>query len=69
MKNLNYYIGERVNPQLSKPYYIRYGQLTKKAAKGKEQCGYGNVWLTPYLSESEYNDAIENLRTAGFSVR
>ena len=30
-----YYIGERVNPQLNRPYYMVYGQLTKKEAANK----------------------------------
>lgn len=43
-KSKYYYIGERYNPQFAKPYYVAYGQLSKKKQKKKrnlymEVCG------------------------------
>lgn len=66
--NLLYYIGERQNPQLRKPYYKLFGQLSKKDAEKKEECLYGAMYLTPYNTEEEYNQKIESLRLEGFTV-
>jgi hypothetical protein len=63
-----FYIGERSNPQLSKPYYRSYGQLTKTEAKKKEDCNYGSMYLTSYENETDYNDAINKLIEDGFRV-
>jgi len=63
-----YYIGERGNPQLKKPYYKAYGQLSQRDAKRREKCAYGTMDLTGYNTEAEYNAQIEKLRTDGFSV-
>jgi len=68
MKKLKFYIGERHNIQLKQPYYKTYGQLTKKEAENKENCSYGNMYLTPYETEIEYNQAISTLKTNGFNV-
>jgi hypothetical protein len=65
---LKFYIGERSNPQLKKPYYVSYGQLTKKDAKKKEDCLYGSMSLTSYETDEEYNSAISKLETEGFKV-
>ena len=65
---LNYYIGYRSNPQLG-GYYVKYGQLTKTAAKAKEKCVYGSMSLTAYNSEEEYNSAIDKLLAAGKRIR
>ena len=63
-----FYIGERVNPQFKKSYYVAYGQLSKTAAREKENCVYGSMYMTAYETESEYNEVIENLKTEGFRV-
>lgn len=64
----NYYIGARYNPQLPAPYYVAYGQLTKKDVKKKEDCIYGSMYLTPYDSKEKYEDEISRLESAGFRV-
>ena len=64
-----WYIGERQNPQFSKPYYVAYGQLSKKAAAEKENGSlYGSMDLTPYETEEAYNKALESLKSEGFTV-
>lgn len=63
-----FWIGERINPQLKKPYYNAYGQLTKKDAKKKENTAYGSMYLTPYDLEAEYKAKIEELKHSGFKV-
>ena len=60
-----YYIGERSNPQLDKPYYKAFGKLTKKEAKAKEQTVYGSMYLTGYKTEDEYTSAIDQLKQTG----
>lgn len=68
MSKYKFYIGERHNPQLSKPYYKAYGQLSVKDAKSKENCLYGSMYLTPYDTEEEYNKAIDKLKSEDFRV-
>ena len=63
-----FYIGERSNSQLSKPYYRAYGQLTKKEALKKEDCAYGGMNLTAYSTKEEYIIAKEKLYNDGFRV-
>lgn len=63
-----WYIGERGNPQLPKPYYRKYGQLSKADAKKKEETVYGTMSLTGYNTEEEYNAAAEKLKADGFKV-
>ncbi len=65
---MKYYIGQRNNPQLPKPYFVAYGKISKKFAKQAENCVYGSMFLTPYDTEEEYNNQIEKLRDAGFKV-
>ena len=68
MKNQKFYIGERTNPQLSKSYYMAYGQLTKKEASKKEDCNYAEIYLTSYDTKEEYDAAKEKLQNDGFRV-
>lgn len=68
-KSKSYYIGERHNPQFDKPYYVAYGQLSKKEAKEKEKSIYGSMWLTGYSTQQEYESKINELKQNGFSVR
>ncbi len=67
-RKMLYYIGARYNPQLG-TYYLTYGQLSKAAAKRKENCVYGSMTLTGYDTEAEYNTAIEKLKNDGNSVK
>lgn len=64
----SFYIGERSNPQLSKPYYRVFGQLTKKEAKKKEDTIYGSMRLIEFKSKEEYDEKIKSLEKEGFNV-
>lgn len=68
MAQLNFYIGERFNPQLSKPYFKLFGQLTKKAAAAKTNVAYGSMTLKAYATEAEYLAAIERLQNEGCRI-
>ena len=68
MKPKIYYIGRRDNPQLSKPYYVGYGLLSKTDVKKTESCLYGSMTLTPYDNETDYTNAINEYKTNGFTV-
>lgn len=63
-----FYLGERHNPQLKKPYYVAYGQLTKKGAKAAENCVYGNMYLTPYDDQESYDTAVQAKKDDGYTV-
>jgi hypothetical protein len=65
---MKFYLGKRDNPQLSKPYYVKYGQLSKKEVVKKENCLYGNMSLTAYDNETSYNNAIDSLEKEGFRI-
>ena len=67
MKKL-YYIGERNNPQFKKPYYIAYGQLTKKDVKRKEKCMYGDLCITGFVNKEDYDNTLLSLKQKGFSI-
>ena len=66
---LKFYIGERSNPQLKKPYFVAYGELTKKDAEKKENPLYGSMVLTSYDSEEVYDSAISMLIFDGYNVK
>jgi len=69
MKNTKkFYLGCRTNPQLIKPYYKMYGQLSVTAAKKKEKAVYGSMRLESFETEQEYNAKIESLKEAGYHV-
>lgn len=59
-----FYIKERHNPQLG-VYYVAEGQLTKKEANKKESPLYGENYMLPYDTESEYKIAIADLKAKG----
>lgn len=63
-----YYLGRRGNPQLSKPYFTAYGQLSKTAAKRKENCAYGSMSLESFESGLSYAARIVELEAEGFRV-
>lgn len=55
-----WYIGWRSNPQLKNGgYWKKFGQLTKAEAKKWEKPGYGDMSLTGYETEEEYNKALK----------
>ena len=64
-----FYIGERSNPQLSKPYYVAMGKLTKKEAASRAKPVYGSMRLTGYATEAEYTASLEALKGDGKVVR
>ena len=63
-----FYIGRRYNPQLSKPYFRAYGQLSKKMVSEKENCAYGSMSLEGFETESAYIARIEELKAQGYRV-
>lgn len=65
----SFYIGWRSNPQLPNGgYYKAYGQLSSREAKKKEQCAYGSMSLTPYLTIESYNEALTERMIEGYSI-
>jgi hypothetical protein len=62
---LSYWIKERFNPQFDKPYYSKGGQLTKAAAKKKENTIYGD---NEYKTLEAYEAAIFQFIADGFRV-
>jgi len=64
-----YYIKERHNPQFSKHYYIKLGQMFKKDAKKYKDTFYGSNVILSYDTEEEYNAAAEKFTQAGFAVQ
>lgn len=64
-----FFIGRRDNPQLSKPYFKAYGQLSQTSAKEKEKSAYGSMSLTSYNSEEEYQKALDKIKSDGYSIR
>lgn len=68
MKKL-FYIKERTNEQLSKPYYVAYGQLSKAEAKKKgSDTLYGHNQLMSFNTETAYLEKIAELGAEGFRV-
>jgi hypothetical protein len=66
---LKFYLGRRSNPQLGKPYYNEYGQITQKRAKEIEDGTiYGAMYLTPFDTEEAYRTKIAELKADGFTV-
>ena len=63
-----FYLTERHNPQFSKPYYIKCGQLSKKEADLKSNPLYGHNVMLSFDNELKYNNAIENYKSQGFNI-
>lgn len=63
-----FYIKERTNPQLKKPYYTACGQQTKRQARVMEDCLYGSNLMLSYPTEKQYKDAIESIKSDGYTV-
>lgn len=68
MKKLLFYIGRRFNPQLSKPYYIAYGQMSKKDAKKANETSYGSIYIDSYNTKEEYDLVITDITSKGFNI-
>jgi L,D-peptidoglycan transpeptidase YkuD (ErfK/YbiS/YcfS/YnhG family) len=64
----SWWIKERHNPNFDKPYYSACGQLSKREAKRKENSLYGFNIMLEYPTEEEYNKAIEQFKSDGYSV-
>lgn len=69
MRQLKYWIKERHNPQLSKPYFVPCGQLLKAEAERAKNSLYGYNIMHDYETEAEYIAAIEKLKAEGKSVQ
>lgn len=70
MAALKYYIGEKSNPQFSKPYYVAYGTLTTHQAKMKENDPFHSqpVKVTAYDTQEDYTKRVEQLKSSGHTV-
>lgn len=65
---MKYYIKERHNPQLDKPYYVAEGKLTKKDACKKEKSLYGHNNMLEYETIEDYQKALNEFEEKGFNV-
>ncbi len=63
-----FWIKERHNPQLNKPYYTACGQITKKRAKEIEDSIYGDNYMLSFNTQAEYESKLETLKNEGFTV-
>lgn len=63
-----FYIGRRDNPQLVKPYFMAYGQLSQAEAKRKGKAAYGRMTLESFESGLSYACRIAELDAQGFKV-
>lgn len=63
-----WYILRRDNPQLPKPYFKVYGQLSKKEANKHLHTPYGSVSMMAFDSKEEMDAKMEELKNDGYSV-
>lgn len=63
-----YYIKERENPQLDKPYFVALGQLTKKDAAKHSKTLYGRNIIHSYTTEGQYSAKLNKIKADGFSL-
>lgn len=68
MRTKSYWIKERNNPQLDKPYYMACGQLSKREAAKKEESLYGYNVMFEYRTLKEYSAALSKLERDGYAV-
>jgi hypothetical protein len=59
-----YYIKERINPQLG-TYYVACGQMSKAAARRSENPLYGENIMHSFETESAYLARIQELKRLG----
>jgi len=64
----SYWIKERHNPQLTKPYYSLCGQLSKTAARKKENSLYGFNIMLEFPTLAEYEAKVKELKDGGETV-
>lgn len=64
MKSKFWYIKERFNPQLDKPYYRALGNISKLEASRHESTLYGYNNLLRFDNEEDYNAALVRLNLA-----
>ena len=67
-RQYSYWIKERHNPQMDKPYYVKYGQLSKTKALKKENSLYGYNRMLEFKTLEEYEAKIKELEAEGFKV-
>lgn len=65
---MKYWIIQRNNPQLKKPYYLALGKISAKEARKKETSIYGYNIALDYKSKKAYEEAIANFLNKGCSV-
>lgn len=58
----------RDNPQLTKPYYMVRGQMSKKEIKDAENPAYGYITAETYATKEEQDEAIAKYKADGFRV-
>ena len=67
-RSLKYWLKERHNPQTG-VYYVKMGQMTKKAAKEYEDTLYGYNIMQPFDTEQQYIERISDLEKQGERVQ
>lgn len=63
-----FYLKERHNPQLGKPYYVPLGQISKKEALKNKNCIYGYNNILEFDNIDEYQAAIAEKKENGFTI-
>ncbi len=63
-----YYIKERNNESLKKPYYAKRGKLTMKEALKIKKCLYGTNIMYAYDTLEQYEKAAKEFETQGYTV-
>jgi hypothetical protein len=67
MKQLKYWIKERINPQLG-TYYVACGQMTKSNAKARGRALYGENIMHQFDTKEAYLARLDDLFDKGESV-
>jgi len=65
---MKYWIKERHNPQLPKPYFVACGQLNAGAVKRSENPICGTNIMHGFVKKEDYEARLKELRSAGASV-
>ena len=60
MKPRQYYLRERINPQIGR-YWVRCGLLSKAAAKKQQNSLYGHNIMHSFATSAEYEQKIAEL--------